>query len=89
LIRSHTDRGVVAILDTRLRTKQYGRTTVLDSLPFDAPVSTTGKLHDIFSSFAVKEPLPDLTKRVAFNEHDVNNFLEEIYAVDEAFEVVF
>jgi DNA polymerase-3 subunit epsilon/ATP-dependent DNA helicase DinG len=32
LIRSRTDRGVVAILDRRLHTKRYGR-AFLDSLP--------------------------------------------------------
>jgi ATP-dependent DNA helicase DinG len=32
LIRSHADRGVVAVLDPRLRTKAYGR-AFLASLP--------------------------------------------------------
>src|SRR5262249_32914359 len=32
LIRSHRDRGVVAILDPRIRTRPYGR-AFLDSLP--------------------------------------------------------
>jgi ATP-dependent DNA helicase DinG len=32
LIRSHSDRGVVAILDPRLRTRAYGR-AFLDALP--------------------------------------------------------
>ena len=32
LIRTETDRGVVAILDGRVETKRYGR-TILDALP--------------------------------------------------------
>ena len=43
LIRTHQDRGIVAILDPRVSTKGYGR-TFLDSLP-DCPV--TFELDDI------------------------------------------
>jgi ATP-dependent DNA helicase DinG len=38
LIRHRTDRGVLAVLDPRLRTRGYGR-RFLDSLP-PAPVTT-------------------------------------------------
>ena len=43
LIRTHQDRGIVAILDPRVSTKSYGR-TFLDSLP---PCPVTFELDDI------------------------------------------
>ena len=45
LIRSTTDRGVLAILDPRLRTKVYGR-TFLQSLP---PCRVTSRIDDLAS----------------------------------------
>src|SRR5215208_769908 len=45
LIRSTTDRGVLAILDPRLRTKGYGR-TFLQSLP---PCKVTSRIDDLAS----------------------------------------
>ncbi len=45
LIRSTTDRGVLAILDPRLRTKGYGR-TFLQSLP---PCRVTSRIADLAS----------------------------------------
>ena len=45
LIRSTTDRGVLAILDPRLRTKGYGR-TFLQSLP---PCRVTSRISDLTS----------------------------------------
>lgn len=45
LIRSTTDRGVLAILDPRLRTKGYGR-TFLQSLP---PCKVTSRIEDLAS----------------------------------------
>ncbi len=45
LIRSTTDRGVLAILDPRLRTKGYGR-TFLQSLP---PCRVTSRISDLAS----------------------------------------
>jgi ATP-dependent DNA helicase DinG len=48
LIRGHADRGVVAVLDPRLRTKGYGR-AFLNSLP-DCPV--TSDLRDVERFFA-------------------------------------
>jgi ATP-dependent DNA helicase DinG len=47
LIRSRTDRGVIAILDSRLRTKSYGR-DFLSSLP---QTRVTSELSDVASMF--------------------------------------
>ncbi len=49
LIRSTTDRGVLAILDPRLRTKPYGK-TFLNSLPQCRITSRTRDLKSIFST---------------------------------------
>jgi Rad3-related DNA helicase len=43
LLRTRDDRGVMAILDTRLHTKGYGR-LVLDALP---PARRTASLRDV------------------------------------------
>ena len=51
LIRSKTDRGVIAILDSRLRTKSYGR-DFLNSLPKGA---VTSELSDVERMFANTE----------------------------------
>lgn len=48
LIRSTTDRGVLAILDPRLRTKGYGR-TFLQSLP---PCRVTSRIDDLAGFFS-------------------------------------
>jgi ATP-dependent DNA helicase DinG len=47
LIRSKTDRGVIALLDTRLRTKSYGR-DFLNSLP---KTRITSELKDVAAMF--------------------------------------
>ncbi len=47
LIRSRTDRGVIAIMDPRLRTKSYGR-DFLNSLP---RMKITGDLNDVAAIF--------------------------------------
>ncbi|MFN0140698.1 MAG: ATP-dependent DNA helicase [Pyrinomonadaceae bacterium] len=47
LIRSREDRGVIAILDPRLRTKQYGR-DFLQSLPRMRITSELNDIEDIF-----------------------------------------
>ncbi len=47
LIRSTTDRGVLAVLDPRLRTKAYGR-LFLESLP---PCRVTSKIEEVASVF--------------------------------------
>src|SRR5580765_6179435 len=48
LIRSTTDRGVLAVLDPRLRTKMYGQ-TFLKSLPPCRVTSNVNELHSVFS----------------------------------------
>jgi ATP-dependent DNA helicase DinG len=50
LIRSKTDKGVIALLDTRLRTKSYGR-DFINSLP---KTKVTGELKDIAEIFERK-----------------------------------
>ena len=50
LIRSKTDRGVIAILDSRLRTKSYGR-DFLNSLP---KARVTSELIDVERMFAAE-----------------------------------
>ncbi|MEK6334035.1 MAG: helicase C-terminal domain-containing protein [Acidobacteriota bacterium] len=47
LIRSTSDRGVLAVLDPRLRTKAYGR-TFLQSLPPCRVTSNIDELHRVF-----------------------------------------
>ncbi len=51
LIRSATDRGVLAVLDPRLTTKGYGR-TFLESLP---PCRITSKIEDVARVFEITE----------------------------------
>jgi ATP-dependent DNA helicase DinG len=51
LIRSTTDRGVLAILDPRLRTKGYGR-TFLHSLP---PCRVTSRISDVAAFFSADD----------------------------------
>jgi Rad3-related DNA helicase/serine/threonine protein kinase len=48
LLRTHEDRGVMAILDTRLHTKGYGK-LVLDALP---PAPRTSSLKDVERFFS-------------------------------------
>ncbi|MFY9619648.1 MAG: helicase C-terminal domain-containing protein [Pyrinomonadaceae bacterium] len=61
LIRSTSDRGVLAVLDPRLRTKMYGR-QFLKSLP---PCRVTSKIEDLASVFAdrsnVQSPMSKVT----------------------------
>ncbi|HVF49236.1 MAG TPA: ATP-dependent DNA helicase [Pyrinomonadaceae bacterium] len=53
LIRSATDRGVLAVLDPRLRTQGYGR-LFLESLP---PCRVTSNIAEVARVFEVKEAL--------------------------------
>jgi Rad3-related DNA helicase len=48
LLRTRDDRGVMAILDTRLYTKSYGR-TILTALP---PARRTANLKDVERFFS-------------------------------------
>jgi ATP-dependent DNA helicase DinG len=47
LVRSRQDRGVVAVLDPRLRTRAYGA-TFLESLP---PCPRTSSIEDVTGFF--------------------------------------
>jgi ATP-dependent DNA helicase DinG len=49
LIRSISDRGIVAILDPRVETKGYGK-TVLSSLPDSPVINTLAEVHAFFDS---------------------------------------
>ncbi|HZE71323.1 MAG TPA: ATP-dependent DNA helicase [Pyrinomonadaceae bacterium] len=55
LIRSTTDRGILAVLDPRLSTKPYGR-VFLKSLP---PCRVTNRIDDVVKMF---DPQPDLCR---------------------------
>jgi ATP-dependent DNA helicase DinG len=58
LIRSASDRGVLAVLDPRLRTKAYGR-LFLESLPSCRVTSNTEDLASIFGNMpTVQSPMP-------------------------------
>jgi ATP-dependent DNA helicase DinG len=57
LIRSTTDRGVLAVLDPRLRTKPYGR-VFLQSMP---PCRVTSRIEDLAQMF---EPYENLEIRI-------------------------
>ncbi|MEJ7617497.1 MAG: ATP-dependent DNA helicase [Pyrinomonadaceae bacterium] len=67
LIRSATDRGVLAVLDPRLRTKGYGR-QFLDSLPACRVVNDIEEAAEIFKGdtpkqeFRPKAPAPARTR---------------------------
>ncbi len=52
LIRSHADRGVIAILDPRLRSRPYGR-AFLESLPSCPVVSERAAVADFFAEEAL------------------------------------
>ncbi len=56
LIRHRTDRGVLALLDPRVRTKAYGR-RFLASLP---PAPVTNSLSDVAAFLASPGDRPDL-----------------------------
>jgi ATP-dependent DNA helicase DinG len=56
LIRSTTDRGVLAVLDPRLRTKGYGR-LFLQSLPQCRVTSEISELRSVFVRSDVKTPM--------------------------------
>ncbi|HYJ91159.1 MAG TPA: helicase C-terminal domain-containing protein [Pyrinomonadaceae bacterium] len=53
LIRSKTDRGVIAILDSRLKTKSYGR-DFLNSLPKARVTSERSDVENMFSHSSVE-----------------------------------
>lgn len=55
LIRSRKDRGILAILDSRLRTRGYGR-IFLSSLPDYALVDDIGQLRDFMDAAGERQP---------------------------------
>lgn len=63
LIRTRRDYGVVAILDTRLRTSRYGRNIVLPALPDAQSAHKLLLVQDFFAQRRqpIAEPLPSLT----------------------------
>jgi ATP-dependent DNA helicase DinG len=61
LIRSHKDRGVIAVLDNRLLTTQYGRSKVLPSLPDSPLVRNLTPVQNFFNPPVESTPLKDLT----------------------------
>lgn len=60
LIRSTTDRGVLAVLDPRLRTKSYGR-TFLQSLP---PCRVTSDIRELARVFDPKFQVSSLKSKI-------------------------
>ena len=64
LIRSKTDKGVIAILDTRLRTKSYGR-DFLNSLP---KTKITSELKDVAEMFDGGEKRPPAERLTVFEK---------------------
>jgi ATP-dependent DNA helicase DinG len=54
LLRSQRDRGVLAVLDARLRTRSYGR-IFLDSLPPFTRANTLAEVATFFKSRAARE----------------------------------
>jgi ATP-dependent DNA helicase DinG len=54
LLRTHEDRGVMAILDTRLHTKSFG-TLVINALP---PARRTENLKDVQRFFEEDDNIP-------------------------------
>lgn len=61
LIRTVSDSGVVAILDSRLRTSQYGRRQVLPSLPPMPLVHSHYQIASFFDDMAAKPQVSELT----------------------------
>jgi ATP-dependent DNA helicase DinG len=61
LIRSHKDRGVIAVLDTRLLTTQYGRSKVLPSLPNAPLVKNINQVQTFFNPPAKSKPITKLS----------------------------
>ena len=69
LIRTATDRGVIAILDPRLRSSRYGRGSVLPSLP---PAPLVSSLLATEKFFAAYVPVPIVPTLPAKNGYKSN-----------------
>lgn len=61
LIRSHSDRGVIAILDNRLLSTQYGRSKVLPSLPDASLVRNLVPVQNFFNPPVESVKISELT----------------------------
>jgi len=61
LVRRATDKGVIAILDSRIRSKPYGRNIVLKSLPPAKLTHSTAMISEFFAD-GRKDAFPDLTQ---------------------------
>lgn len=72
LIRSTTDRGVLAVLDPRLRTKAYGR-TFLKSLP---PCRVTSEIEQLAKIFESTSQVPSLESQVSKEKDRAHLVLE-------------
>jgi ATP-dependent DNA helicase DinG len=59
LVRRATDKGVIAILDSRIRSKPYGRNIVLKSLPPAKLTHSTAMISEFFAD-GRKASFPDL-----------------------------
>lgn len=73
LVRRATDRGVIAILDSRLRSKPYGRNLVIKSLPPAKLIHSTAPISEFFAQDS-KVDFPDITKPVNLPKADVDDF---------------
>lgn len=73
LVRRSTDRGVIAILDSRLRSKPYGRNLVLKSLPPAKLIHSTAPISEFFAGNS-KVDFPDLTKSIDLPKGEIEDF---------------
>ena len=55
LIRTQTDQGVMAVLDSRVRSAMYGRNVVIPSLP---PAQLVSRVEHVAAFFGTLPPLP-------------------------------
>ena len=63
LVRRATDKGVIAILDSRIRSKPYGRNIVLPSLPPAKLTHTAAMITEFFTAPAIAPaPVIDMPK---------------------------
>lgn len=73
LVRRATDRGVIAILDSRIRSKPYGRNIVLKSLPPAKLIHSTATISEFFADYR-KLSFPDLTASAPTSIAEVEDF---------------
>ena len=61
LIRTQTDKGVIAVLDSRMRSSIYGRQTVIPSLPPAAMARSFDTVAEFFIRRFAEGPQPSVT----------------------------